>query len=123
MKLTTDLMNRRVLRDRIRKLEDIHVDVRMTTNNPDDAIENLLKVFSEYDLCELVAAMVQRYYWDGRISGRNIEWANTWTFPTTVTENAGTNKIHMCHLDAIATRVRKLDIAQATDDEYVLGEV
>lgn len=108
------------MRERIKALEEIHLATRMGSNNPDDTIKAFIEKVGEYTACETLAALVQHYSWDGRIYPINIQWAQTWAFPKRLTEDAGTSLIHMCHLDQLATRARKLDIEQGLEENIVL---
>lgn len=102
-----DYTKNTAIRTYVKALEDIHVQTRLTTNDPKDTIDAFIEKYNLLTAGETIACMIQHYSWDGRISPRNIDWANEWVFPEKVVENAGTGKIHMCHLDQLANILRR----------------
>lgn len=60
---------------------------------------------------EIVASLVNRSAWDGRISRRCAEWAkaqdNSWDEEACSSLSFYTNRIHMAHLDQIAAAMIK----------------
>ena len=91
----------------IKALEECHTQTRLTTNNPEDTIKAFQDKVGLIGCAETVACMIQHYSWDGRISQKNIDWANEWIFPEKMVENADTGKIHMCHIDQLASILRR----------------
>lgn len=62
---------------------------------------------------EIVASLVNRSAWDGRISRRCAEWANaqenSWDEEACSRLSIYTNRIHMAHLDQIAAAMMKYE--------------
>lgn len=60
---------------------------------------------------EIIASLVNRSAWDGRISRRSAEWANaqenSWDEEACSSLSLYTNRIHMAHLDQIAAAMMK----------------
>lgn len=60
---------------------------------------------------EIIASLVNRNAWDGRISRRSAEWANaqenSWDEEACSSLSLYTNRIHMAHLDQIAAAMMK----------------
>ena len=60
---------------------------------------------------EIIASLVNRSAWDGRISRRSAEWANaqenSWDEEACSSLSLYTNRIHMAHLEQIAAAMMK----------------
>lgn len=60
---------------------------------------------------EIIASLVNRSTWDGRISRRSAEWANaqenSWDEEACSSLSLYTNRIHMAHLEQIAAAMMK----------------
>lgn len=81
---------------------------------------------------EIIASLVNRSAWDGRISRRSAEWANaqenSWDEEACSSLSLYTNRIHMAHLDQIAAAMMKYqptteEAAEEAQQESTLDKV
>ena len=100
-------MDRKQLRFNIKWLEDIKAE----TTTPVMTYAKAVEAMGETNVWETTAMMVKYLDWDGRISQRNIDWANKamriFEPDPKVVENAYTS-MHPAHLDQFADVVRRM---------------
>lgn len=97
---------------RMRQYIHLLEDIKAETSTPLITYAVFEKEVGYGNAREVIAALVKRIDWDGRISDRNIKWAKTrleqYGTPESVVEKAYTT-IHPAHLDQIADYARRLD--------------
>lgn len=109
----------KTLREAVATLEQIHAEHYTTNDTPAQTVEKYVAAVG-YDLAAaVVASMVNRAAWDGRISNQAKTWAAT-IKEGHDEESANrlclySNKIHMVHLDQIACAFAKYE--RPTDPE------
>ena len=76
-----------------------------------DAPEHSVEIFIEEvgkRRAEIVlASLVNRVSWDGRISGKNVQWASSFDEDAMSEMRLYSDKIHCAHLDQLADVFRK----------------
>lgn len=102
----------RTFKQDVAMLKELHHSARLSHNNPQTTIDELVEIVGHEKAVKIIANMVNaRAEWDGRISPRNAEWAK---------EHAELNRdvvihlggyaddvIHSCHLDQLANYMRR----------------
>ena len=79
------------------------------TGTPAETIAEFCETVGKERAVEIIATLVNRHGWDGRISRANKAWAAEHGYDEEAAQkmNIYTNKIHMAHLDQLATAMRK----------------
>lgn len=79
--------------------------------SPGDTVASFVESVGYEKAAATIATLINRSSWDGRISGKNADWAKT--IDNALDQEAAvalgiyTNAIHMTHLDQIADKMRK----------------
>lgn len=80
-------------------------------STPEQTIAAYVEAVGYEAAVEIIASLVNRNAWDGRISRRSAEWANaqenSWDEEACSSLSLYTNRIHMAHLDQIANAMMK----------------
>lgn len=78
---------------------------------PKDTVRAFVDAIGSDLAAAVIATLVNRNSWDGRISRRNAEWAlsvdDAFDDETATCHMYHTNRIHMAHLDQLADVMRK----------------
>lgn len=95
------------LRDNVEKLESAYA--AHITGTPAETIAEFCANVGKERAVEIIATLINRHSWDGRISRANKEWAENFGYDCAAAEKMGiyTNAIHMAHLDQLASAMRK----------------
>ena len=95
----------------VQTLERIQNEDYASRKTPDDTVAAFVKAVGYENAVVTIATLINRSGWDGRISGKNAEWAKT--IDNALDEKAAVDcdlyadGIHMAHLDQIADKMRK----------------
>ena len=79
--------------------------------SPGDTVASFVEAVGYEKAAATIATLINRSSWDGRISGKNTDWAKT--IDNALDEKAAVDcdlyadGIHMTHLDQIADKVRR----------------
>lgn len=79
--------------------------------SPGDTVASFVEAVGYEKAVATIATLINRSSWDGRISGKNTDWAKT--IDNALDQQAAvdcgiySNRIHMSHLDQIADKMRK----------------
>lgn len=80
-------------------------------STPEQTVAAYVEAVGYEAAVEIIASLVNRNAWDGRISRRSAEWANaqenSWDEEACSSLSLYTNRIHMAHLDQIANAMMK----------------
>lgn len=80
-------------------------------STPEQTVAAYVEAVGYEAAVEIIASLVNRSAWDGRISRRSAEWANaqenSWDEEACSSLSLYTNRIHMAHLDQIAAAMMK----------------
>lgn len=108
---------KKALKDACRKLEEIYTarwDRQSPYFNvtPQETCEALIAEVG-YDMAvSVIATLVNRFAWDGRISHWNASWAknqeDSWDEAAALQIGLSAPSIHIAHLDQIASAIRQL---------------
>ena len=94
----------------VKTLERIQNEDYSSRKSPDDTVAAFVKAVGYENAATTIATLINRSSWDGRISGKNTDWAKT--IDNALDQEAAvdlgiyTNAIHMTHLDQIADKMR-----------------
>ena len=95
----------------VQTLERIQNEDYANRKTPDDTVAAFVKAVGYDNAVVTIATLINRSAWDGRISGKNADWAKT--IDNALDEKAAVDcdlyadGIHMTHLDQIADKMRK----------------
>ena len=95
----------------VKTLERIQNEDYSRRNSPEDTVAAFVKAVGYENAATTIATLINRSSWDGRISGKNADWAKT--IDNALDQEAAvdlgiyTNAIHMTHLDQIAEKMRR----------------
>lgn len=95
----------------IKRLESIYAEHLNTDRSPKDTIKVFIGAVGIERASVIVATLINRHNWDGRISKRNTLWAAaidaSFDEDTSTSHFYCTHRIHMSHLDQLADEMRK----------------
>ena len=109
---------RRTLKANLSTLEAIYdaqhdVESPLYNSTPAQTVAAFVETVGYEAAVEIVASLVNRSAWDGRISTRCVEWANTqensWDEEACSRLSIYTNRIHTAHLNQIADAMMKYE--------------
>lgn len=109
---------RRTLKANLSTLEAIYdaqydVESPLYNSTPAQTVAAFVETVGYEAAVEIVASLVNRSAWDGRISARCAEWANTqensWDEEACSRLSIYTNRIHTAHLNQIADAMMKYE--------------
>ena len=117
LNLETDEQRReyRAIRDTLQNavaaLEEQYSEDRAENRTPPHTVKSYIEKYGRETAETVIATLVNRSAWDGRISERNAKWAaaceTAWDSDSAYRMSIYTNKIHMAHLDQLADAMRK----------------
>ena len=108
----------------VHALEVLHMAYEETvTGTPAETLKTVISQVGYDAAAAIIATLVNREAWDGRISRRVVQWAQTvpGAFDATAATEIHiyTNQIHMAHLDQLAKCFMRMDPPPAPDPSPV----
>ena len=94
----------------IESLESIYSQDRETGTKPTETVKEYISAVGKETAAAIIALMVRRVSWDGRISRDAKEWAASIAIPEDLAkreDDAYSEKIHTAHLNQLACAMPK----------------
>lgn len=97
------------MQDGVKTLESIYGETVL--GKPSETVQRFVEAVGLDTANEVVATLIHRHGWDGRIWRGAKEWASDYGWDEEAANRMWvyTNRIHMAHLNQIADEMRKLN--------------